>query len=308
MHSKSLTVRVPASTSNLGSGFDTLSAALNLHLILRVEVIGEGETEWVQGDSPQTAFPEENNLVAKALDGAASQFGIKLPGLRISMHNPIPLQRGLGSSAAAIIGGIKIAERLHGEPLSQKQIFQVAYPLEGHPDNLAASLTGGWVLSLCRNDQIEVHRLTSNLSVRFVLAVPEKSVSTQEARAILPDSYSLQDATYNLQRCALLIHALSAGRKELLSEAMSDRLHQPFRSRLVSGMEELLDVDELDEEMASSLLGICISGSGSTMVALADGHFEEIGQWMVRVFSRHDTEASYQVRDLDMEGAQVLTD
>ena len=149
MHSKSLTVRVPASTSNLGSGFDTLSAALNLHLILRVEVIGEGETEWVQGDSPQTAFPEENNLVAKALDGAASQFGIKLPGLRISMHNPIPLQRGLGSSAAAIIGGIKIAERLHGEPLSQKQIFQVAYPLEGHPDNLAASLTGGghnWTL------------------------------------------------------------------------------------------------------------------------------------------------------------------
>ncbi|MDA2925389.1 homoserine kinase [Acidobacteria bacterium AH-259-L09] len=299
-------VRVPASTSNLGSGFDTLSAALSLYLTLRVEPTRGKEIEWVQGVEPTSMFPEGDNLICKSMHSTFALLGSKPPGLRISIDSPIPLQRGLGSSAAAIIGGIKTVESLCCVALGTEQIFEVAYPLEGHPDNLAASLLGGWVLSWVSGRRMQAERLPSALSCRFVLCIPEVTISTREARAILPKSYSLQDATYNLQRCALLVHALHTGQKKLLQEATSDRLHQPFRSQLVSGIKQLLSLENLSQDLSGSLLGISISGSGSAVIALADNHYDEIGRWMVDTLSAQGTAATYRILDLDTAGAQVI--
>ena len=301
------TVRVPASTSNLGSGFDTVSAALSLYLTVKVEPTREKQIEWLHsGDSP-LPFGQEDNLILRSLHRALGVLETEAPGCRISMDNQIPLQRGLGSSAAAIIAGIKIAEHLSGGSLDTQQIFQIAYPLEGHPDNLAASLLGGWVLSWVDEDRMQVQRLLSTLSCRFVVTVSEITVSTREVRAILPEQYTLEDAAFNLQRCGLLIHALNSGQKELLREAMSDRLHQPFRSRLVPGMEQLLRLENLGEEWSNSLLGVSISGSGSTAIVLADDHYEQIGNWMLETLLARATPADWQVVDLDTSGAQTLS-
>ncbi|MDA2935226.1 homoserine kinase, partial [Acidobacteria bacterium AH-259-D05] len=281
MSSEPFSVRVPASTSNLGSGFDTVSAAVSLYLTVQVRPTSGKQIEWLHSSDSPLPLREEDNLILRSLHSTVEVLGVEPPGLRISMDNQVPLQRGLGSSAAAIIAGIKIAEHMCGANLDNSQVFRIAYPLEGHPDNLAASLLGGWVLSWVHDNQVQAERLLSTLSCRFILAIPEVTISTREARAILPQQYSLEDATYNLQRCGLLIHALNSGRKELIREATSDRLHQPFRAQLVPGMKQLLSLENLDEGLSGSLLGISISGSGSTAVVLADDHYEEIASWML---------------------------
>lgn len=300
---KDFTVQVPASTSNLGSGFDTVSAALNLYLKVDVEMRPRGGIEWVEGWETSS----QDNVLDLALRKTFAYLEANISGMRIGMENPIPLRRGLGSSAAAIIAGIKIAEHVCRTRLSRPQIFEIAYPLEGHPDNLAASLLGGWVVSWVDGDRMCVEKLDARLSCRFVLAVPEMTVSTREARSILPESYSRGDAVYNLQRCALLVHALHAGRKDLLREGTRDRLHQTYRSRLVPGMEKLLlEAASSVSPLTDSLLGMCISGSGSAVIGLADGDYDAIGRWMVNTFAQSGTPASYKVLDLDKTGAQVL--
>ncbi|MEE8349070.1 MAG: homoserine kinase [Acidobacteriota bacterium] len=306
MRNNPFTVRVPASTSNLGSGFDTLSAALSLYLTVQVEPTREPRIEWLDTSTSPLPFSQEDNLILRSLHQALEVLGTETPGCRISMDNQIPLQRGLGSSAAAIVAGIKIAEHLCEGHLNTHQVFQIAYPLEGHPDNLAASLLGGWVLSWVDEDWMNAERLLSALSCRFIVAVPEITVSTPEARNILPKQYSLQDTTFNLQRCGLLVHALNSGQKQFLREAMADRLHQPFRSHLVPGMAQLLGFENLNDAWSDSLLGISISGSGSTAIALADDHYEEIGDWMVETLSAQATRSTWQVVDLDTGGVQIF--
>ncbi len=302
MQVKRFRVRVPASTSNLGSGFDTVSAALRLYLTVDVEVEEGSRIRWL------TPWPEEeDNLVDCALRAALGHLGIKPPGLSLAMRNPIPLKRGLGSSGAAIIAGIKIAERLAGESLSPDECLRLAYPLEGHPDNLAASLLGGWVLSRIESGEVRCEQIEARLKCRFVIAVPEITVSTRRAREILPQSYSLEDAVYNLQRCALLVHALYVDRPQLLKEALQDRLHQPYRQGLVPGLSELLARRNLPGELDQQLLGVALSGSGSAVAALVAGSGEAIGAWMLSVLSESGTRGEVMNLDLDSEGARFET-
>ncbi|RPI29057.1 MAG: homoserine kinase [Acidobacteria bacterium] len=295
-------VSVPASTSNLGSGFDTISAALGLYLTVDVEVTDQARIEWVSGWS----LPVEDNIADASLRAAAQLLGLGPLGLRLSMNNPIPLKRGLGSSGAAIIAGIKIAETIAGRTMPEDQILNLAYPLEGHPDNIAASLMGGWVLSCVNESGMRSEKIRSNLSCRFVLAIPEVAVSTRDARQILPDCYTRTDTVFNLQRCALFVHALWSGNKRLLREASQDRLHQPFRSRLVPGIEDVLELRGLDADVGRHVLSVTISGSGSAVIAIADGSYEAIGCWMTGVLGACGTKASAVVLDLDQSGAQAL--
>jgi len=298
---KSFRVTVPASTSNLGPGFDTLSAALGLYLSVDVEVSDEPVIEWVSGWS----LPPEDNIADLALRSASKTLGLSRLGVRLRMNSPIPLKRGLGSSGAAIIAGIKIAETVAGHPIPEQQILDLAYPLEGHPDNISASLLGGWVLSRVDTTGMRAERIDARLACRFVLAIPEVTVSTKDARQILPDSYTRSDTVYNLQRCALFVHALWAGQKDLLREASQDRLHQPFRSRLVPGIDELLQFRNCEDRLAEHLLSVTISGSGSAVIAIADGLYEEIGCWMTGTLRECGTEARSLILDLDQSGARI---
>ncbi len=294
-------VQVPASTTNLGSGFDTVSAALDLYLRVEIERSPGEQIEWAS----EWDWAEEN-ILDRSLRATLEFLRVRPPGMRISMDNPIPLKRGLGSSAAAIIAGIRIAEHFCGVRLREEDRFEIGYPLEGHPDNLAASLLGGWVLSRLQDGKMRVERLDSPLVCRFVVAIPESTIATDEARDMLPESCPRSDTIYNLQRCALLVHALHMGRKDLLREATKDQLHQSYRSSLVPGLERLLRVEGLKDQLADSLLGIYISGAGSSVVALSGGDYDEIGIWMTETLAREGTPASYRVLDLDTQGARVL--
>ena len=301
--SEYFSLRVPGSTSNLGSGFDTISAALRLYLKLRIaRSPGERDVQWV---ADWDISPEEN-MISIAFETACRAFGIRPQGLRIEVDNEIPLQRGLGSSAAAIVAGVKIAERLAGKTLEPDEIFEIAYPLEGHPDNLSASLLGGWVISRVADGRMYAERLSSALNCRFVLAVPEVCISTQTAREILPERLGLADAVFNLQRCALLVHAISTGRAELLREATRDRLHQSFRASLVPGVPALLEQNDLSENLTESLVSVTVSGSGSSVLAITNDHSEEIGEWMLSVLEREGTTAGLITLDLDETGARFL--
>ncbi len=299
---ESFTVRVPASTSNVGSGFDTLSAAMSLHLRIRVTPTEDRRITWVEGWDG----PPEDNVVDLALRKALKFIDFRPRGLALAMDNPIPLCRGLGSSGAAIIAGIKIAEKVSGCALTQEQVFKLAYPLEGHPDNLAASFLGGWAISWVESGVMKAERLPATLACRFVVGIPDDPVSTRDARGILPAHYSREDAVFNLQRCALLVHALHAGKKQLLREAIRDRLHQPYRSELVPGIEALLQLDGIGRQIEGHILGIAISGSGSAVLAYADGCCDAVGTWIVDTFRKHGVSSRYVVLDLDPSGATVL--
>ncbi len=290
-------IRVPASSSNLGSGFDTISAALSLHLHVQATRKDSPGIDW------NPPWKGENALES-ALNAGLAKTGTPLPGLRIRMKNDIPLRRGLGSSAAAIIAGIRLAGWLSGNHFDNREVLETALPLEGHPDNLAASLLGGFVISRTRGPRVDAETLPSRLKCRFVVAIPSLEVATADARRILPRSYESADVVFNLQRCALLIHAIESGRPHLLREAMRDALHQPYRCALVAGASELLDPDQIPSRLRENWLGTAISGSGSTLVALAAGDHEEIGNWMVTTLAAHGTEARFLTLDLDREGAR----
>lgn len=292
-------VVVPASASNFGSGFDTLSAALSLHLEVSVfpEEGDQISIRHLEGDVP------EPDIFRAALEVALEFLEVSPPGLRLEVDNPIPLQRGLGSSGAAIIAGIRIAETLAGVDLSFREVMALAMPLEGHPDNLAASLRGGWVLSLDREGKVETIPIESSLDCRFLVAVPPTRISTAEARRILPSAYSLEEAVFGLQRVALLVHSLNTGDVRLIREALRDRVHQPYRARLIEGAEALLEYEDLPADADRSLLGLAISGSGSSMVALVRGDSGPVQQWM----SAHLHDGTRFLKlDLDRQGGRTF--
>lgn len=296
-------VRVPGSTSNLGSGFDTVSAALSIYLDISVEILPGKNKFWPD----DFRLEPEENMILQAFNAACAYLGYSCPGLRFSVSNEIPLKRGLGSSAAAIIGGIKLAEGLSGKELSEEEIFSIAYPLEKHPDNLAASCLGGWALSLVSGGRMRAEPLESHLDIEYIVVIPEFTVSTREAREILPETYTLEDAVYNIQRASLLVHAVREGRPDLIRKATGDRLHQEYRSQLVPGMTDLLELRGLDNSMGQALLSVTVSGSGSAMLAMVDRgeNSRLIGEWMCRPFSDRGITANYRILELDREGARL---
>jgi homoserine kinase len=237
-------VRVPASTANLGSGFDVLAAALALHLEVEVRETG---TFGVETD---LAVPNDrSNLVVRAFEllHPADPYAFRI-------SSAIPLTGGLGSSAAAIVAGLLSADRLH---TLRADVLSLATPLEGHPDNLGAALEGGFVVC----DGVRVHRLDPPPGLRAVLVVPDEPVGTEAARAALPDTVPMQDAVFNIGRVALLVRGLSTGDLELIASGLDDRLHQQHRAHLYPRSAELLA-----QARSLGALGATISGAGPTVL------------------------------------------
>lgn len=296
-------LRVPGSTSNLGSGFDVISAAVQLYLTLEVQMISDetGALRW-----PDTwALEPGENAIEVGLRETFRFLDLPLPGLQIKVDSDIPLKRGLGSSAAAFVAGARMAEELTGVRLQPGEVFEILYPLEGHPDNLAASYFGGWVLSWVDGPRMNAEKLDSRLDLRLVAAIPDRTVSTAEARRILPAEVALSDAVFNMQRCALLVVAIQQGRVDLLREATRDRLHQEYRARLIPGTEKLLLREGLEAELDGAVHAVTVSGSGSTLVALVDRDFDAVACWMESLFRRHGIGVSTRLLEVDNLGPQV---
>jgi homoserine kinase len=228
---RSVRVTVPASTANLGPGFDALGMALALHDVVELEVTPHGlDIEVVDagaGDVDDVPT-DESHLVVRALRKACAHLGIEVPGIRLRCHNAIPHARGLGSSAAAVVSGVAAAYALAGRDLDSRAL-QLAAEFEGHADNAAASLFGGLVIAWCDGGQFRAERLTPAASLRPVLAVPAERSSTDATRGLLPKQVPHADAAFTAGRAALAVHALTA-RPELLLAATEDRLHQDYRA------------------------------------------------------------------------------
>jgi len=257
-------VKVPASTSNLGAGFDTFGLALQMYLTVEMDTIPQGLQIYNSGLGSAELPRDENNLLFKAAANVFQSLGKELPGLRIKANNEIPLQRGLGSSGAAIIAGLMCALKLSDEKLKNDEILSITTGFEAHPDNVAACLYGGLTISCLDNNKILTRKITVDERLNCVLIIPQNTISTEEAREALPETVSHRDAVFNLQRSALLTEAFMSKNYENLSMAMKDRLHQPFRKHLITGYDEF---EKTGYE--NGALGVCISGSGPTILGFS---------------------------------------
>lgn len=298
-------VRVPCSTSNLGAGFDCFGLALRLYLDVRATVAEEGAPACVvecTGEGGSDQLPRTgDNLIFRAMRFAAEREGFGLPPVRLVARNEIPLGRGLGSSAAAIVAGLALAFALGGRVLEDAALLRYAAELEGHADNVAASLGGGFVTTCVKTggEVVAVKRRWPS-DVKVVVVSPEVSLETERARAALPARVAHEDAVYNLQRAALFGAALEAGDDELIREAMHDRLHQPHRRDLVPGLAAALDT-----KRRPGLVGLALSGAGPSVVALARANFEEIGEAVAEGFRVAGVAARARVLKVDEEGLRV---
>ena len=292
-------VRVPASSANLGPGFDVLALALGLYLRCTLRESGAGFAVRVSGTDSAAISLDESNLVWRAFLRLAGERAPR--GVELQIANEIPIGKGLGSSAAAIVAGLALANEWMGLKKSKEEIVQLAAEMEGHPDNVAAAVWGGLVAS-CQAEDGSVLSVRSPLSanVEVVLVVPEFELPTEAARAALPAQYSRQDAVFNLQRVALLLAALRDGRADLLAEGMRDRLHQPYRAPLVPGFEAILELRDLP-----GLLGVALSGAGPSVLAFCSGHSAEVGEAIAACFRAKKIAAQAHRLPVDRDGLAV---
>jgi homoserine kinase len=273
-------IAVPASTSNLGPAFDALAVALDLHLRIRVldvraELGGSVEYEF------EGARPVGENRIDSAFQLACSRYGRPVMGLRVRVSSDIPMAAGLGSSAAAAVGGLRLYEAARAVPLDPADMLILATELEGHPDNAAAALHGGITLSCQTEGSVIARSWRWPDEIRLVIATPDVGLATDHARAVLSDSVPLGDAIANLQRALLFVRALETGDYADIREALEDRWHQPARSTMVPALSECLAIDH------PAVLGVCLSGAGPSVLALAaPGRSEEAAAILGDVYRR----------------------
>ena len=296
-----VTIKVPASTTNLGPGFDCLGLALKLYNTVEMERTEKKDiTIKISGEGEKELPRDELNIILSAIKLVFDKAGEKLCGLRIRQVNQIPIGRGLGSSAAARLAGIMAANELLKANLSEGEILRLAAELEGHPDNVAASLFGGLVIVGREGKDFRWLKLEVPENLKVVVAIPERRLSTQRARDILPEKISLSDAVFNLSRVAMLVSSLISGRWQYLAVSTQDRLHQPYRSSLVPGMEEVFEA-----ALKEGARGAFLSGAGSTVAALADENEKRIGKAMQEAFLKKGLKSRVKVLEIDKKGAQV---
>lgn len=299
---------VPASTSNLGASFDTCGLALGLYLRVRVEPGGSNFEIVPAGEGAERLPRDESNLIARVARFVASKRERKLDGATLHIHNEIPLARGLGSSSAAIIAGISVYEALTGDHLNQQEIFSYALHFEAHGDNLAPSLLGGLVVACVvgvgEAQSIAAIKRSWPDEIKVVIVVPELELETEKMRAALPREVPMTDAIFNVQRAALLQAAIDGQRYDLLSECLRDRLHQPFRGALAPSMQAAI---ALNDETAAhpGLLGVAVSGAGSSIAAFATGGCEQIGAVIVDRFTANGVRSGWMVLPVDDHGRRV---
>jgi len=271
-------LRVPASSANLGPGFDALGLALDIPLTVRYRLSRELVIHATGRDS-ESIPPGENNLIWQTALKVASEQGRALPAVEMEIHNEIPIGRGLGSSASALVAGVVIANQLLGLGWDDHRVLDEAARIEGHPDNVAACVLGSMVASaIDAQGTARAVRLELPDWCGVSVIVPDFILPTSEARQVLPTVYSKADTIFNVQRAALMIAALCTGAREAFPTALEDRLHQPYRERLVPGLAEILRL------RLPGLLGCALSGAGPSVLVFYERGSEGVCVSVARVF------------------------
>ncbi len=274
-------VRVPATSANLGPGFDALGMALSIYLECRFRP-AESLIIRSTGRDAQMISPGANNLIWQTAVQVAEHNGRPMPMIELEVNNDIPIGKGLGSSAAALVAGVVIADEILGLGWDRHKILDEAARIEGHPDNVAAAALGSIVASAIDSEGI-TRAVRMQLPARYGVAVivPDFILPTSEARAVLPSTFSRADAVFNIQRSALLIAAMLTQTTEAFHEALMDRLHQPYRAPLVPGLSEMLEL------RTEGLLGCALSGAGPSVLVFYERGHEEVCRLMQEIFARH---------------------
>lgn len=304
-------VSVPATSANLGPGFDTLGVALDLRNIIEMDETGIDDVVIeVEGAGGGTLEVPEQNMVYQAALRVFQRQGYEPNGLLIRERVEVPVARGMGSSAAAIVGGLVAAnalvEKMTGRSgLSREELLRMAVEIEGHPDNVTPAMVGGFTVSCMDEERGPLHvRFDPPRGLRAVVVMPEVPISgkkTEKSRGVLPTEVTLKDAVYNLNRTALLVAALAQGRTDLLSVATQDRLHQPYRASLVPGLRSVFQA-----ALDAGARGVALSGAGPSVIAFVEGADEHVTRAMEGAFQWAGSDARSLMVDLASEGAVVL--
>jgi homoserine kinase len=296
-------IRVPATTANLGAGFDCIGAALSMYNEFTFTPI---ETDSlviaVQGLEAARVNTDATNLAYQAFLKLYSRIDRTPPVIQLEIKLGVPLARGLGSSATAIVGGLLGANILAGNPLSPAEIMQLAIDMEGHPDNVVPALIGGCRLAATSASSWAIADIPWHSSIIPVVAIPNFELSTEEARSVLPTEYSRADAIFNTAHLGLMIRGLETGNADWLTAGLVDRIHQPYRQKLIPGY---TDVEQA--VIAAGGYGMVISGAGPTLLALTTlERADAVATAMTKAWATHDIQVDARSLKVDMQGSVVI--
>ena len=301
-----VTVTVPATTANLGPGFDCLGAALTLSNQFRFSLLPPGAKLSITaiGAEAERVTTNSSNLVYQAFAKVYEHLKQVPPPIAIEIQLGVPLARGLGSSATAIVGGLVGANALAGSPLTQAEVIELAIAIEGHPDNVVPSLLGGCRLAATSvNNSWEICEIPWHRSVVPIVAIPGFELSTKKARQVLPQTYSRADAIFNVAHLGLLLRGLEMGQGDWLQAALQDRLHQPYRQTLIPGY-KMVETAALE----AGAYGMVISGAGPTLLALAHQDVAQaVSDAIAQAWVEQDFAVTVHLLQLDLHGAIAQT-
>ena len=301
-----VTVKVPGTSANCGPGFDCLGLAVTIYNELELTLLEENNLVIeTQGDGADSIPTDEKNIVwksARMVLERSKQID-RFKGAIIKMNNHIPMSRGLGSSAAAIVAGLVGANEILDKPFSKNDLLKFATEIEGHPDNVAPALFGGFTVSVVDKGQVQTFSFLPKIKLKMIVAVPDFQLSTRTARQVLPQTVPLKDAIFNISRASMLVASLIQGKEKFLSAAFDDALHQPYRKNLVPGMNEVFSAAK-----KAGALGVALSGAGPCLIAFTTANQKienEIATEMVQTFKQNEVKADALILDLDTRGAFV---
>lgn len=306
-----VSVKVPATTANLGPGFDCLGLALPIYNTVTVEetiMPGTGieiniidETNEMDVISIPT---DENNIVYKAIELLYNSIGQSPSELKITINTHIPVARGLGSSAAVIVGGLLAANELLGKPADEAALLSIAAEIEGHPDNSTPAILGGFILSSLEEDGSVVYKkLPWCKDWNITVCIPDYELATNIARSVIPDEIPIKDAIFNLKHSAMLIEAINTQDKDLMKIALQDRIHQPYREKLIPGMKEIKEALKHEE----NVLGVVLSGAGPSLLVISHGNgLDKIKEIVSNVWLNLNVKSDILTLPIEENGAVIV--
>lgn len=306
-----VSVKVPATSANIGPGFDCMGLAVPIFNEITVEetvMPGSGIQINIIDESNENdilSIPcDENNLAYKAIELLYNFLGQTASDLKITIKTGIPVTRGLGSSASVIVGGLVAANKLLGSPADDMVLLSIASEVEGHPDNVAPALFGGFCLSSMENDgSVSYSKLPWPEQWKLNLLIPDYELDTNIARSVLPENISMSDAAFNLRKSAMLVDAIYRADDKLMKKCLMDKLHQPYRERLIKGFKELSELLENKDD----ILGCVISGAGPTIMVISKGNgFEKVQNDVKDIFNSLNVTCDIRTLDVENDGTKVV--
>lgn len=306
-----VSVKVPATSANLGPGFDCLGIALPLYNEITVEetvMPGSGLEINIldeNNDLDVLSVPkDENNLAYKAIELLYNFIGQTASDIKITIKTHIPVARGLGSSASIIVGGLVAANELLGRPADNDVLLSIASEVEGHPDNVTSALFGGFCLSSLEDDGSVVYsKIDWPDNWKLTVIVPDYELDTRISRSVLPENISIKDGAFNIRKCALIIDAVYRKDSEILKKALKDKFHQPYREKLISGFKELNELLENKE----NILGCVISGAGPSIIVISENNgFEKVEDEVQQLFEDLNVNCDIRTYSIEKKGTIVI--